>query len=278
MLLALLANPKSGRGAAGTVERMLRERGAEVRDFELDERDDAVALGPDRIAVAGGDGSIGFAAEAAARAGVPLAVVPVGTANDFARAIGIPLDLAEACRLAVEGRETRLLELGWMGDRPFVNAASTGLSPIAAANAQGVKRILGPFAYSLGALGAGITAKPIRCRVTCDGKPRFDGRAWQVSVAVTGAFGGGSGVDADPHDGVLDVVVIQATSRARLVLHAYGLRARRLESQKGVRCERGHVVEVSTDGETGFNVDGELVGVDRARFRVEAGAFGVVTG
>ena len=278
MLLALLANPKSGRGAAGTVERMLRERGAEVRDFELDERDDAVALGPDRIAVAGGDGSIGFAAEAAARAGVPLAVVPVGTANDFARAIGIPLDLAEACRLAVEGRETRLLELGWMGDRPFVNAASTGLSPIAAANAQGVKRILGPFAYSLGALGAGITAKPIRCRVTCDGKPRFDGRAWQVSVAVTGAFGGGSGVDADPHDGVLDVVVIEATSRARLVLHAYGLRARRLESQKGVRSERGHVVEVSTDGETGFNVDGELVGVERARFRVEAGAFAVVTG
>ena len=278
MLLALLANPKSGRGAAGTVERMLRERGAEVRDFELDERDDAVALGPDRIAVAGGDGSIGFAAEAAARAGVPLAVVPVGTANDFARAIGIPLDLAEACRLAVEGRETRLLELGWMGDRPFVNAASTGLSPIAAANAQGVKRILGPFAYSLGALGAGITAKPIRCRVTCDGKPRFDGRAWQVSVAVTGAFGGGSGVDADPHDGVLDVVVIEATSRARLVLHAYGLRARRLESQKGVRSERGHVVEVSTDGETGFNVDGELVGVERARFRVEAGAYAVVTG
>jgi diacylglycerol kinase family enzyme len=278
LLLALLANPKSGRGAAGTVERMLRERGAEVRDFELDERDDAVALGPDRIAVAGGDGSIGFAAEAAARAGVPLAVVPVGTANDFARAIGIPFDLAEACRLAVEGRETRLLELGWMGDRPFVNAASTGLSPIAAANAQGVKRILGPFAYSLGALGAGITAKPIRCRVTCDGKPRFDGRAWQVSVAVTGAFGGGSGVDADPHDGVLDVVVIEATSRARLVLHAYGLRARRLESQKGVRSERGHVVEVSTDGETGFNVDGELVGVDRARFRVKAGAYAVVTG
>jgi diacylglycerol kinase (ATP) len=278
LLLALLANPKSGRGAAGAVERMLRERGAEVRDFEPDERDDAVALGPDRIVVAGGDGSVGFGAEAAARAGVPLAVVPVGTANDFARAIGIPLDLAEACRLAVEGRETRLLELGWMRDRPFVNAASTGLSPIAAANAQGVKRLFGPFAYSLGALRAGITAKPVRCRVTCDGQPRFEGRAWQVSVAVTGAFGGGSGVDADPHDGVLDVVVIEATSRARLVLHAYGLRARRLESQKGVRSGRGRVVEVSTDGETGFNVDGELVGVDRARFRVEAGAFAVVTG
>jgi diacylglycerol kinase (ATP) len=278
LLLALLANPKSGWGAAATAERMLRERGADVRDFELGERDDAVALGPDRIVVAGGDGSVGFAADAAGRAGVPLAVIPVGTANDFARAIGIPLDLAEACRLAVEGRETRLLELGWMRDRPFVNAASTGLSPIAAANAQGVKRLFGPFAYSLGALGAGITAKPVRCRVTCDGKPRFDGRAWQVSVAVTGAFGGGSGVDADPHDGVLDVVVIEATSRARLVLHAYGLRARTLESQKGVRSARGHVVEVSADGETGFNVDGELVGVDRARFRVEAGAFAVVTG
>jgi diacylglycerol kinase (ATP) len=278
LLLALVANPKSGWGAARTAEWMLRERGAEVRSFGLDERDDAVALGPDRMVVAGGDGSVGFAAEAAARAGVPLAVVPVGTANDFARAVGIPLDLAGACRVAAEGRETRMLELGWMRDRPFVNIASAGLAPIAAAKAQGVKRILGPFAYSLGALRAGITAQPIGCRVTCDGEALFDRRAWQVSVAVTGAFGGGSRLDADPHDGVLDVVVIEATSRARLITHAYGLRARRLESQKGVHSGRGRVVDVSTDGETGFNVDGELVGADRARFRVEAPAFAVVTG
>jgi diacylglycerol kinase family enzyme len=103
-----------------------------VRTFGLEERDGAVAWEPERIAVAGGDGSVGCAAEAAGRAGIPLAVVPVGTANDFARALELPLDPAEACRLAVQGEKTRLLELAWIEERPFVNAASVGLSPVAA--------------------------------------------------------------------------------------------------------------------------------------------------
>ena len=257
---------------------MLREHGAEVRTLRLDERNDVVAWRPERIVVAGGDGSVGCAAEAAARAGVPLAVVPVGTANDFARALGLPLDHAEACRLAVQGDKTRLLELAWIDERPFVNLASAGLSPVAARNAHGLKRVLGALAYPVGALRAGVQADPIACRVTCDGKPLFDGSAWQVSVAVTGAFGGGAGVEADPSDGIFDVVVIEAGSRARLVLHAYGLRAQKVESQRGVHKGRGKNVEVRTDGQTGFNVDGERVDLDRARFRIEQGAFALVHG
>ena len=276
--LALLTNPESGRGRAPEAERMLREHGAEVRRFGLDEREDAVAWRPERIVVAGGDGSVGVAAEAAARAGVPLAVVPVGTANDFARALDLPLDAAEACRLAVEGSETRLLELAWIEERPFVNAASAGLSPIAASKARGLKRVLGALAYPIGALRAGLTAQPVACSVSCDGNQLFDGRAWQVSVAATGAFGGGAGVAADPHDGKLDVVVIEAGSRARLVVHAYGLRARKVEAQRGVHNGRGHTVEVRTDGQTGFNVDGERVELHRARFRIEQGAFALVHG
>ena len=276
--LALLCNPDSGRGDARGALDMLRERGAEVRSFGLDERDDAVAWRPDRIVVAGGDGSIGSAAEAAERARVPLAVVPVGTANDFARAQGLPLDPAEACRLAVEGERTRRLELAWMGDRPFVNAASAGLSPVAARKAHGLKRALGPLAYSVGALRAGLGADPVRCEVSCDGASLFDGPAWQITVAATGAFGGGSAVAADPQDGELDVVVIEAGSRARLVVHAYGLRAGEVESQRGVRKARGRVVQVRTDGSTGFNVDGERVDLSEGRFRAEEGAFAVVCG
>jgi diacylglycerol kinase (ATP) len=276
-LLALLANPESGRGAALEAEEVLRDSGAEVRRFGLDERDAAVGLGADRIVVAGGDGSIGWAAETAARAAVPLAVVPAGTANDFARALEIPLDRVAACRLAVEGRETRLLELAWMGERPFVNVASIGLSPVAAAKAHELKRALGPLAYSVGALTAGLGAEPVICRVRCDGTPMFDGQAWQVSVASTGAFGGGAGLGSDPHDGELDVVVIEATSRARLVVHGYGMRTGTVKSQRGVHSAYGREVEVHAGGGTGFNVDGELVAAEDARFRVDAHAFALVT-
>lgn len=278
MRLALITNPESGRGRAPEAERRLRELGAEVRSFGLDERDDAAGWRPERFVVAGGDGSIGPAAEAAAEAGVPLAVVPVGTANDFARAVGLPFCFAEACRLAVTGKRTRLLELAWIEERPFVNLASAGLSPVAAEKAHGLKRVLGALAYPVGALRAGLGADPVDCRVSCDGEPLFEGSAWQVSVAVTGAFGGGAGIQADPCDGQFDVVVIEASSRARLVLHAYGLRARQVESQRGVRKGRGRIVEVRTDGRTGFNVDGERVELDRARFRVEREAFALVDG
>jgi diacylglycerol kinase family enzyme len=114
--------------------------------------------------------------------------------------------------------------------------------------------------------------------VHCDGDQLFAGPAWQVTVACTGAFGGGAEVDADPHDGILDVVVVEATSRARLVVHAYGLRAGRIEGQRGVVTGSGRTVDVDTDGRTGFNIDGELVEAERLRLSVEPRAFEVVVG
>jgi YegS/Rv2252/BmrU family lipid kinase len=274
--LALLANPDSGRGESTAAERLLHEQGATVRVFGLDGRSDLARWSADRIVVAGGDGSIGPAAESAAELAIPLAVLPTGTANDFARALDVPLDLEAACRLAVHGTWMRRLDLGRMDGRPFVNVASVGLSPVAAEQARGLKRMLGPLAYSVGALRAGLTAQPVRCTITCDGSPLFDGRAWQASVAVTGAFGGGSDLDADPEDGRLDVVVVSAGSRARLVARAYGMRSGRVESQAGVTVSRGERVELTTDGGTLFNVDGELVDANGARFSIRPRAFELV--
>ena len=156
--IALLANEDSGDGSAADVESMLREAGADVTVFDVREPERAAASGAERLAVAGGDGSIGPAADAASRAGVPIAVIPVGTANDFAAIVELPDDLAEACRIAVTGEETRKLELGRASGRPFVNVASIGLSPEAAEEAHGLKDRLGALAYPAGAVKAGATA------------------------------------------------------------------------------------------------------------------------
>ena len=99
-MIALLANPDSGSGEAGDVERGLRARGLEVARFDLDNAAQAAAVSPARVIVAGGDGSIGCAAEVAAAADAPLGVVPVGTANDFASALDLPEDHEEAIELA----------------------------------------------------------------------------------------------------------------------------------------------------------------------------------
>ncbi len=230
--------------------------------------------------MAGGDGSIAPAAAAAGAAGLALAVIPVGTANDFARGLQLPHALGAAARLAVEGRLVRPLDLGRIDGRPFVNAASAGLAAQAAGEAHGLKKVLGPLAYGLGALLAGLRERPIRCELRLDGERFFEGRVWQVTVAGTGTFGAGSRLEpAKPDDGCLDVAVIEAGSRVRLVAHAYSLRFGRLTRRSDVRHERARTVELVVAPETAFNVDGEVVSLGRGvRFGVEPAAFELVVG
>jgi diacylglycerol kinase (ATP) len=278
MRVALLTNAASGSGTdGGRVASLLRDAGAEVsiHPFEPGDGDGAIERAaaaaaderPDRLAVAGGDGSIGPVAAHAARADLPLAVIPTGTANDFARAIGVPLGLQAASQLAATETRERPIDILRAGDRPFVNAASVGLSVIAAHRARPLKPALGPFAYALGAIQAGIAARPLRCHVRADGAQVYSGPVWQVIVAGTGAFGGGSELDAaDPSDRLVDVAVLEAGPRVKLVRRAWGMRAGDLTAQPGVHHARGRVIDLELPSGAAFNVDGEVCAVAPTRF------------
>ena len=281
--VALIANRASGGGLdPAPLVAAMRERGADVavHGCEPPDLEAAGAGAPDRVAVAGGDGTIGPVAELAGRLGVPLGVIPTGTANDFARACELPGDPRAAAALVVEGARLRELELGYLSDgRPFVNVASAGLASVAARRAQPLKPRLGPLAYGVGAARAAATAAPLRCSVRADGDRVFGGDAWQVIVAVTGAFGGGSGVGrADPEDGVLDVTVLPAGSRVGLARRAWGLRRHTIADQRGVPHARGHVVEVAVPAGMEFNADGELRVGGLDRITVEPHAYRLVAG
>jgi diacylglycerol kinase family enzyme len=260
MRIALVGNPGSGSADDADPGTMMEELGAEVVHFPIERASEAAGSGAGRIAVAGGDGSIAPAALAAIEAGVELAVIPLGTANDFARRMGIPDEPAAAVRVAVEGAETRTVDLARIGGRPFLNLVSLGLSPMAAAAAEDLKPKLGAFAYTVGALRAGIAGDPVGCRIACDGDLLFEGEAWQAMVGCTGAFGGGATVDADADDGQLDVVVIEAGARAALAKHAVGMRTGTIEGQRGVHTDRSAKVLIEVEGmEEDLNVDGEIV-------------------
>lgn len=280
MRLALIANARSGGTTdAQAIAGLLRAQGADVAAvLDVSEAGRAAEGTPERVVVAGGDGSIGPAARTAAAANLPLAVIPTGTANDFARALGLPETLDAAVRLAAApAARTAPIELAHAGDRPFVNAASCGLSAVAARRAAPLKPRLGPLAYAVGALRAGLAGDPVEVAVRADGAAVHEGGAWQVVVGATGAFGGGSGLDrADPHDGLLDVVVLAAGSRAALVRRAYGLRFGRIADQPGVRHARARRVEVHAPADTRWNVDGELCTLEPAEFAAEAGAVELV--
>ena len=299
MRLALVANPKSGTapdpqrlaallGAGGAsvgitaIQDLASQDGGLEGDRLAKARAHLCKDGPpDRIVVAGGDGSIGLTALIAAAMGVPLAVVAAGTANDFARSQGLPLDIEEACALASDPNATiRKAELALVGNRPFVNAAATGLSVVAAQEAGPHKSRLGPLAYAVGAVKAAVSAEPLRCEVRCDGDMRFRGRAWQVVVGATGAFGGGSEMGGTrPDDGLLDVAIVPAGSRAGLARRAAGMRRGSLTEQSDVAHHRGATIDVDTQsGGKTFNVDGEVCPCEPAHFTLRDGGFQIVAG
>ena len=283
--VALVANADSRACDPRACAQQLERFGARVESFGIDEIERAAAAGADRLVVAGGDGSIAPAAAAAGRAGIPLALIPAGTANDFAVRMELPQELAAACRLAVGGRRVASMELGWLegadgnGRRPFVNVASVGLPGRAAHTAKAWKRPLGTLGYAAGAAVAGVTAKPLAAKLDCGGETLFDGSAWQVTVAASGAFGAGAQVEeADPHDGALDVVVIEAGSRLGLVALGYRLRTGGLTGHRAARHARCTEAELGVAPGTVFNVDGEIVPLGPARLSGERDAFALVVG
>jgi diacylglycerol kinase family enzyme len=276
--IALVANTGSGSGGAEEVEARLREGSPRLRAFPPDRAAEAARSGCDRLVIAGGDGSIAPAASAAGRAGIPVAVIPVGTANDFAAATELPDDPAAGVRLALEGERTRAIDLGWLDERPFVNVVSAGLPPAAARRAAGLKGRLGPLAYMVGAVWAGLRARPVECAVACDGSPVFGGSAWQVTVGCSGAFGAGSSVGGGPEDRRLRLVVVPAGSRAALLLRAHGLRRGTVARQAGVIAHECRSVDLELPAGTELNVDGEVVESGPAGLRIEPRAFQLVVG
>jgi len=262
--IALITNAGSG-GSTDSEELSvaLTAHGAEIQHFGLD--DDGLRRARlsqvERVVVAGGDGSIGPAAGVAHDLGVPLALIPTGTANDFARSQAIPIEIPRASALAIEGTRLRRLDLGRLSSGcRFVNVANLGLSSSAAREAAPLKRVLGPLAYGAGAVRAASSADPIFCRVTVDGREVFAADSWQVIVAVTGAFGGGSELgSADPEDGRLDVAVLPAGSRLGLARRAWGMRRGTICAQPDVIHHQGREIVLELPEGTELNVDGEVV-------------------
>ncbi len=261
--LAIVLNPRSGsvEDPDALVEAFRRQAGA-VSVHAPDEAEAAAATAPDRLVVVGGDGTIGSAFAAAAAADLPLAVVPGGTANDFARALELPLDVDAAVALACDPRAAvRSIWGGRIDGRPFVNVASVGLAVDAAERAETLKRGLGPLSYAVGAAHAGLVGRTVDASISVDGEGAAQGAVFQLLVGASGRFGGGSGLGEaaadDPH---LVAAWVPGGSRLELPMRALGLRRRTIEQQPGVEWWRASRFEIHARlgrRPAPWNIDGE---------------------
>ena len=208
--------------------RLLRGRFGRVPVYPASDPGDAESLAAelaaevDVLMVFGGDGTVHEVANGLPVPDGPVvALLPGGTGNDLARAIGIPPDpVAAATELA--GARPRSLDLLDCGPRRAANGINAGFAAAATeVLSPRVKRLLGPAAYLAGGVRAGVNPPTWPARVEVDGRV-VEGEALAVVVGNGGSFGGGRWLipEADVGDGLLDVLVVPAdTSKAELARH-----------------------------------------------------------
>jgi len=169
----------------------------------------AVSAGAELVVAVGGDGTVRACAEALACGRVPLAIMPAGSANLTARALGIPGRLEPALGVAFGGRD-RPIDLGCADGVVFVAMAGIGLDAAVVDAAQGVaKRVAGWPAYAVAATSQ-LLRRPVTFTIRIDDDEPLTRRAHCVTVGNSGALPGGFAVmpDARLDDGRLDVVVL----------------------------------------------------------------------
>lgn len=269
--VVLVSNPKSGSADEETLERVaerLKAVGEVVHvapgsvDSFGEELDEPVT-GAQLVVVAGGDGTLNCTINGLAGRldGLPLALVPMGTGNDLARTLGLPLDPLEAVDVAADGVWSDL-DVGRARssttDRLFVNACMGGL-PVAVDEAieGGIKDRLGPFAFWVG--GAKVLADLTRYEV------RAGEAAWSELLAIGigngRTAGGGITVfpDAKVGDGRLELCAMGATSIAEGLKLVAKIRSGEHVELPTVDMRTGQSFTVEAEPQLEFNVDGELV-------------------
>ena len=236
--------------------------------------------GSRRVVIAGGDGSLHAVVAALHRrqelADTILGLIPLGTGNDFARGVGIPLDPEEAARLVVKG-DVRPVDLlvDCVGS-VVVNNVHIGVGAQASRKASKWKKRLGRVGYPIGALLAAVNPPFVRLRIEVDGEEVADFAHPILMVAIGNGpnVGGGAEItpEADPEDGRMDVMVSFAIGPVARIGYALGFRKGEHHEREDVKYLRASTVSVS--GQNFYcSADGEVYGPERHRtWRVEPGA------
>ncbi len=230
----------------------------------------------DLIIAAGGDGTVRGVADLAAKVGLPLGLLPLGTANDFARTLGVPNDLAAAARIIAEGRSARI-DMGVVNGESFLNVASIGLSEEVTLHLTTErKRRWGALSYAIALSDVIKARRRFAVEITCDGVSKSL-RAIQVGVA-NGRFHGG-GFEVSPtariDDGMLCAYAIAPQPLGKLLLMAASTKIGAHNLWDGVQWFQGKRIEVRTKRPRRVNVDGELLTRTPAVVELRRGAIEV---
>lgn len=291
--VGLVVNPTAG-GSRAT--RIGRDVAADLRDRAIDYVDLSGGTGAeavaqvraavqadaiDRLVVVGGDGMVNLAVNALAGTAVPLVIVPAGTGNDTAAALGVPFgDPGRALDLMLTGA-THTIDAarvtGPAGEECwFVGVLAGGFDAIVNERANAMTWPRGSARYTLAAMRELPVFRPIPYRISIDGTS-YDGGAMLVAVANSTSYGGGMKVvpGAAVDDGLLDVLILGPLSTTTFVRVFPKVFSGRHITHPAVRVVRGRHVELEAPGIVAY-ADGERIGPLPRTIEVVPGAMRVV--
>lgn len=233
------------------------------------------------LILGGGDGTVSSVVDFLADRGTLLGLLPLGTANDFARTLDIPEDIEEACKIIANGKVVDV-DLGLAGDNFYVNVASVGLSVEATrALSPWLKKSTGPLAYPVAAIRAFLKHEPFSARLTFpegDHEPVEYDRLLQVAVGNGRFYGGGMivGLESGIDDMTLDIYAIDLGRHRDLIGAARYLRSGDFIKTDGVHNFRTPRVRLETDPDLPVDIDGEVVARTPQDFSVAQNALNVL--
>ena len=275
MLVAVIINPAAGRRLRKdhaaprreTAYRVLAAAGVDARVSLTEGPGHAVALAQAardegaRLVVAwGGDGTVNEVARALVESDAALGIVPAGSGNGLARALGIPRRPEAALRQALAAAE-RLIDAGQIGDRLFFNVAGVGFDAHVAHQFGRLGRPRGLRGYVNLAARELFTWEPPACRVSVDECEPVVHRAFLLTLANGPQWGNGALIapGALLDDGLLDLVTVERVSPAQIARAVPRLFTGTIDRAAGVSIRRVHTLRVLGEPPLHLHVDGEPV-------------------
>jgi YegS/Rv2252/BmrU family lipid kinase len=223
----------------------------------------------DLVIVGGGDGTLNAAVGAIVDTQLPLGILPLGTANDLARTLGIPNSIPQACQIIANG-QLRRIDLGLVNDKYFFNVASLGLSvKITQELTKEMKRRWGIFAYAAIAFQVIWKSRLFSAEIRINDQS-FHVKTVQIAVGNGRYYGGGMAVvhDAAIDDQRLDLYSLEMDHWWQILPLLPAMRQGRHIDWPNVRALQGQEITVYTRKPHSINTDGEITTHTPAVFRV----------
>ena len=229
----------------------------------------------DMVIVGGGDGTLNAAVQGLVGTHLPLGILPLGTANDLARTLGIPPSVPEACQI-IAGGQLRSIDLGWVNGQYFLNTASMGLSVKITRNLTSeAKRTWGVLAYAATAIQVLLKARPFQAEIrwrapNSEKEESVQVKTLQIAVGNGLYYGGGMAVahDADVDDQRLDLYSLEVDHWWEVIFALPALRKGTQFQLSNIRTIEAQEIEVFTRKPRSINTDGEITTMTPAHFRV----------